>query len=202
MIVFQVAKSTLPAAPYVNDPMWSDVVALIQHSSLVEYISDLDLDLNNAALDTAYKRYGTSSIALYTSDSGVSGGNMIMVAGDFTIEGWFRLDQSVAGVSINVGGSVLATSGLDWMWNSTRVAANSVILGLWQHVAVTRTAGLVRLFVDGVEKSSGMNSSDLGGSQLSLSGIMHVDQFRVTLASRYTADFTPPGIFHIGSAPG
>jgi len=86
-------------------------------------------------------------------------------------------------------------------------ASWSPSLNQWYHVAVCRASGSIRLFVDGTQIGSTASNSDnitqatpqpvwigrlnhTGGWFFTLAG--QLDDLRITKASRYTANFTPP----------
>jgi hypothetical protein len=74
--------------------------------------------------------------------------------------------------------------------------------GQWYHVAVTRSAGSLRFFVDGVQIEGALASSETyfdGGAQVRVGWAVNfglngfIDEVRITKGvARYTANFTPP----------
>jgi hypothetical protein len=94
------------------------------------------------------------------------------------------------------------------LWDST-TSGFTFSTNTWYHVAVSRTAGVVKIFVNGVEYFSGANTLSyniqntyvaVGARQLT-SGVEsygeffsgYIDELRVTKGiGRYTAAFTPP----------
>lgn len=146
--------------------------------------------------------------------------------GDFTVECWLYL----AGMSRNYA-AVLASGNTAFGSNATylRVNGNSapsnpnrlcfggaavgnpllvsgvLNAGQWYHVAISRAAGVCRMFVDGVVQATAsytgsisfadngiwIGSNGWDGSSSYLDG--RIDELRVTKGlARYTADFSPP----------
>jgi hypothetical protein len=134
--------------------------------------------------------------------------------GDFTVEGWvlpnsllsdwFIISSSGTG-GLFFGFSSATTVGFGW--GRTSVAwdyrvAGSATVGVWQHVAVTRSGTSMRLFVNGVQSGTtqtvstaynlGVTSTTIGsqGNLYYFTGYM--DELRITKGvARYTANFTP-----------
>ena len=78
-------------------------------------------------------------------------------------------------------------------------------LGVWTHVAVGRSGANLRLFAGGVQQGTTFNISTstifpfnavtligqtTNGATYGMNG--NIDEFRMTKAARYTANFTPP----------
>ena len=171
--------------------------------------------IGNAELDTAQKKFGSSSLSVPATGDGVS----IATSDDFgfgtaafTLDVWVRasalsgdhhiLDMrdnsgdsgairlyvaSTGQVRVNIGGSDIITS------------SNNIVIDTWYHIAVSRSGTSLKLFVDGTEVGSVTNSTNLGttktikiGSDVSdANGFLgHIDDFRVSNLARYTAAFT------------
>ena len=178
---------------------------------------------NSAQLDTAQKKFGSSSLLLddATTDylSIPTSTEFGFGTGAFTVECWIRPDDVSAGdrhifdmrdsgadanagrlyiatdqVRFNIGGSDVVTSG------ATTLSADT-----WYHIAITRSGTNLKLFVDGSEVGSTTNSTDLGSTKRLFIGANfagsnpfsgHIDEFRVSNTGRYSAEFTPRnGIF-------
>ena len=153
------------------------------------------------------------------------------VTGDFTVETWIRLDSNTIPYaylwsirnSANTGGPRIQArfgdSGfgyhLQFELNGTGLAAvHSVNLtqsnfNTYKHVALTRSNGVVRCFVDGTQYSfgTGANPSSFPNSTISFSNSItnineiiigdavdgQIEDFRFTNGlARYTSNFTPP----------
>jgi hypothetical protein len=168
--------------------------------------------VGDAQLDTDIKYFGTASLLLDGS------GDYLSLAGssdfgfgtsDFTVETWIRPttvtgtlhiydSRSSAGDSAGrlyldngqvryaVGGSDIVTSG------GTTVSVNT-----WTHIAVVRNSSTTKIYVDGVERGSAADSSDLGSSRALYIGanfggsnafVGNIDEFRVSKGlARYTS---------------
>jgi hypothetical protein len=76
----------------------------------------------------------------------------------------------------------------------------------WHHLALVRSGSTLSFFVDGVSRASTTNTTDMsdgerttiGCLRFSSNGVIllpytgYLDDFRITKAARYTANFTPP----------
>jgi hypothetical protein len=90
--------------------------------------------------------------------------------------------------------------------NNTYTAswATSLVAATWYHLAITRSSGVCRCFINGVKQGSDItNTNDLGGTVATQIGNWYtsptypfngyIDDFRITKGyARYTANFTPP----------
>lgn len=178
-------------------------------------------------ISTAQSKFGGAS-GLFGS-----GGNYATVpssslfdfgAGDFTIEFWYYTSQtgtqhqlfaraanqtgSLSPIFIerktgNTIGLSWTSDGTNWVFDqlggSTTLAANT-----WHHIAVTRTSGTFRIFINGVldyTNSSSTASIQAGGDVVAIgrwpkyansNGPYYIDELRITKSARYTANFTAP----------
>lgn len=184
--------------------------------------------VGSAQTDTLIAKFGTASAKVG------SGANYLTVpssslfdfgAGDFTIEFWYYTTQlntqhqllvraanqsgSLSPIFIErKTGNTIAISwtsdGTSWVLDSvggsTTLAANT-----WHHIAVTRTSGTFRIFINGVldyTNSSSTASIQAGGDVLAIgrwpkytnsNGPYYIDDLRITKGvARYTANFTVP----------
>lgn len=90
----------------------------------------------------------------------------------------------------NQAGAIITSSSITWT------------AGAWHHVAITRSAGILRGFIDGVIRLSTTEARNLASPQGIYLGSSttanqgcdgHIDEFRVTKGfARYTSAFTPP----------
>ena len=146
-------------------------------------------------------------------------------AKDFTIETWaypivttagkgiFQISATAGGlqasVSTTLAIAITATNAVEMYANGTTytTAAAKVPLGVWTHLAIVRSSGVTKLYINGVlETSIGTagsitdttaypNTSLVVGGYYSTSYLWngYIDDFRVTKdAARYTGTFTPP----------
>ena len=130
--------------------------------------------------------------------------------GDFTIEAWVFPTalsgyKQIAGPTYSTTGAVLyLLDGTATVYTNSPIAqtpANSVVLNTWQHIAAVRAGGTLKIYIDGVEKSSASFTSSLtavngaiGGrtsapTQENYSG--YLSNLRVVKAAVYSANFTP-----------
>jgi len=145
---------------------------------------------------------------------------------NFAVECWIYPDTPNTATSIwsthtnsNVQGCVLlitgtnrllflATSdGINWQVNLQAPTTDLVKFNTWQHVAVTRTGDIFRLFLDGkLVASTTSNIAIRTETEMTIGGARfvtsynrtfggYIGEFRVTRgASRYVSDFTRPSI--------
>jgi len=175
----------------------------------------------NAQLDTAQKKFGTSSLLLDGAGDYIStdsSSDFAWGSAGFTIECYIRPSDitgtrtifdfrassasEVAGrlyleagqVRYNVNGSDLVTSG-----------ATTITADTWTHVVVQRTSTTVKIVLDGVERGTGTDSTSyvakpfrVGMDYADANGFIgHIDEIRLSSTTRYsTLPFTPQnGIF-------
>ena len=170
---------------------------------------------NNAQLDTAIKRWGSTSLLLddATSDniSIPTSPEFGFGTADFTIEAWIRPDDVSAGTrhicdfrgtsGDSAGRLYLSTQELRYAHGTSDILTGGTLgANTWYHVAISRNATSLKLFIDGVQVGSTTNTTDLGatkaltiGSDFSGSNSFsgHIDEFRVSSSGRYTTAFTP-----------
>ena len=170
----------------------------------------------NAQISTAQSKFGGAS-ALFDG----TGDRLTLASsplfgfgtGDFTCECWIHRTVSV---NQNILDFRTAADVQTWVWNITSNAismytpSGTLISGTtvlaanqWYHVAITRSGGTIRQFVNGVLEGSGTNTSDfqssrpltIGGTPDAVNGMFtgYIDDIRITKGiARYTANFTPP----------
>jgi hypothetical protein len=182
-------------------------------------MNDLET-VGNAQISTAQSKFGGGS--LYFDGTGdwlkASTGRIAdFGTGDFTIEAWVYLlshdgDQSAVfagGLDFtsftqpNVNIDTTGTVNL----NGNQPTSNALSLNTWTHIAVSRSSGTCRIFINGVQGSSASNTLNyngigcyvgvrVGGSVYGdING--YIDDLRITKGyARYTANFTPPTSAH------
>jgi hypothetical protein len=150
--------------------------------------------------------------------------------GDFTLECWYmpysasasmRLASTIpvggipnTGLSFSVAASASApvisfrtfSSGSTFSDDTAALIAGDIALNTWNHYAVDRTAGTVRIFFNGVSKAlTHPLAATLGGGSVPYSGGTtfqifqdfngiggQMQEFRASSIARWTANFTPP----------
>ena len=133
--------------------------------------------------------------------------------GDYSLEMWIWPESLAGGLLANVsaiGGSArwwsmsLNSNGTLAMYsysggiNASTSTTSVVALNQWNHIAVTRSSGTVRIFVNGVSVWSG-SPSNVGGTHpwLDIGAYAgtyftgYMEDFRVSDVARYTSNFTP-----------
>ena len=147
--------------------------------------------------------------------------NFAFGTGNFTIEFWMYLN-SVSGGAIILDGRPWSTTGsyptiyvpgvanttIAYLTNDVdriNSAANTIVPTTWYHIALTRSSGSTRLFVNGTQVGSTYSDTTayigatsrpvIAASGFNLTGNMngYIQDLRITNGTaRYTANFTPP----------
>ena len=157
--------------------------------------------------------------------------------GDFTIETWVNIDgnsatdsgggktaaiiscyaSSTQGWMLNIGGNATTTGIGLWLethnagtYVSTVTPTISISQNIWHHIAVTRSSGVVRFFLNGTQQGSNLaftTSLSSGGGQVLIGGTSYsgyprylngyIHDLRITKGTaRYTSNFTLPKLPH------
>jgi hypothetical protein len=172
----------------------------------------------NAKLSTAEKKFGSASLALDgTGDyaSITAQNDFGFGTGNFTIEGWIRPVVSTsfrfiadfrAGVATDNSILLYTENAVPKVFiNGSAVLSSSTALSnnVWYHIALSRTSGTMRLFVNGNEVANANVTTDLGTVKPLVIGSRYdgttsfwngfIDDLRISKGvSRYTANFTAP----------
>lgn len=205
-----------------NDPYFSSVSLLLHGEGANNGTTFVDSSLANRTVtrvggsitSTAQYKYGAASILMDGSGDALTvpaSTAFSYGSGDFTIELWLYLNtlasfqylfDSVGRTFIRIQDSgyfLLYFEGV-----SLGVAAVSLALGSWRHVALTRSGTSVKLFYNGNAVLSVTSSATAGNSTNELiigndigfggNGVKgYIDEFRITKGvARYTSNFTPP----------
>jgi hypothetical protein len=182
--------------------------------------------VGSVQIDTTTKKYGTGSIKfngttdyLLTPDTS---GFYDFGTDDFTVEAWVYVNSF--STDNNIAGGIGPTNG-DWMFalqSATQMGfgRNQIAFDLqttgftmsvstWYYVAASRSAGTLKLFINGTAYASASNTQTynianpylcIGGRQLSSGAATvglfmngYIDDLRITKGiGRYTTTFTPP----------
>ena len=168
--------------------------------------------------DTTIKKFGASSLELNgtTDYIGVAGNNDFgFGTGDYTVEGWFYLtDVSVtnnlfdfrAGAGTDVAPVLYVNSSAQlnfYSFNANRITGPTLLVNTWYHIAVSRSSGTTRLYVNGVSQGTPwVDSTDYDVAKPLIVGATwdgnnvvngNIDEFRITKGlARYTANFVAP----------
>jgi hypothetical protein len=170
----------------------------------------------NAAIATSSPKFGAGSLLLDGNGDYlqiVDGMNEIIPGtGDFTLEMWVRpaallvdaqylfdtRTSTAAGVAV-----ALSSGQTTVVESSTIITGSALAAGQWQHVALCRASGTLRLFINGsVAGSPVANTTNFPSNRILLGRSFSdgaplwfdgsIDDVRYTSAARYTATFTPP----------
>ena len=181
--------------------------------------------VGNAQISTSVKKFGTGSMAFDgTGDYLTSNAANDLYAfgtGNFTIEMWFNL-SSFSSLQILYDSRPTSTDGLYpliyvasgggsvvWQISATAQITGTATLstGVWYHLAVSRSSGSTRMFLNGTQigstyadtnayLNSGTTRPFIGGSSYSAGTLTvngYIDDLRITNGvARYTANFTAP----------
>lgn len=170
--------------------------------------------------------FATTSIRLDGSGHlGFNSSNLAFGTADFTVESWVNLAAVPTGtirglfqLSTAGGLSALTTNlavtidlggGFNLLTGDGTVTASSLGsgTGAWFHLAVARTSGVTRLFINGAVGASVADTFSYSGSDGIVGGYIdtahrfngYLEEFRITKnLSRYSAAFVPP-LFAFGS---
>jgi hypothetical protein len=174
---------------------------------------------SNATITTAQSKFGGASASFAGTNGRVSGSNSSLFqfgTGDFTVEMWVRVASSGAyqtffttrssstaedGNAIWVGLNTGTLTPI--VYSDLLLATSSVSLtaGTWSHLAVSRTSGRLRIFVDGVQAASVSDSTNFTVGHPTLGYTLanehpltgHIDELRITKGvSRFTGAISPP----------
>ena len=187
--------------------------------------------VGNAQISTSVKKYGTGSLAFDGTGDWLRPPltpQAALGSGDFTVEFWARVtDTGIAfdfcgtatwGYYIGAGKSgwsvSFASSLVSFSYqsnNSYVIATNFSGTGLsantWYHIAIVRSSGVIKCYINGVASATTISSSaniasNTYGVWVGTAGdgdtygyLMngYIDDLRITKGyARYTANFTPP----------
>lgn len=173
---------------------------------------------STAQISTAQSKFGTGSMYFNGSTDYLKlpVKTVEFGTGDFTVEAWVYITQKTVQNNImdsrsSSGGanpfmfSISGTNAYLWYWTGTAYyTTNTVPLNTWTHVAISRTSGTVKMFIDGVIGYSGSDTSNMTGTSTTTFNIGtggpltgwfngYMDDFRITKGvGRYLYNFTPP----------
>ena len=177
----------------------------------------------NVAISTAQSKFGGASMAFDGSGDYIqySPNAIFAFPADFTVEMWVYFTSIVSAAGLfsvnteNTGGWNGGANGLALTPNAVfcgtinnAAFTSGATTGAWYHYAMTRSGSSVKVFVNGVTKYTGTDSSSIGSSTTAYPGVGlldkylgtyrlfhngYIDDLRVTKGvARYTADFSPP----------
>lgn len=173
----------------------------------------------NAKISTAWSQFGGASMLFDGSGDYLSGETIddYRFANDFCVDFWVNKINNVGNqtlVDFREGGSLTsAPAFVIYTWQSVPVStlavyttgANIMIgpvieVGVPTHIEVSRTAGIMRMFVNGILVSSVVNSTNFTHGKVSvgsdgnfsspLNG--YIDELRIKRGGGHLENFTPP----------
>ncbi len=192
------------------------------------------LHANDSAADATgtYSPTWTGTAAYATGKFGkafdVSSGNYVHAGTtigfsnyqNFTIAGWFKFNNlsGFGGIAAGTTTSFRNLTGYALYTCDTAVqfrvyyyesmplgiSGGTLVVGQWHHIAVTRSSGTIRIFINGISVASGtLNDSILGGVNFRIGASQLVDSYYrmdgvvdefivVKNAALWTSNFTPP----------
>ena len=155
---------------------------------------------------------GVSEATLYT-------GRTVFSTSDFTVEFWISfvtlgLDKFIFDCRYSGGTShtyLHTSSGSNsgpWSlgtasgnYRDSGITNDDINLGAWHHIAICRSSGTLKVFLDGVEKTSVSDTDTYSGTQWTIgnrfsynsNGVnAYISNFKVHYQATYTSAFTPP----------
>lgn len=172
----------------------------------------------NVKISTDQSKFGGSSIYCdgtgdFLSFTAIS----IGTSDDCTLEAWIyptsTADRGIFGhsnSSVNMQPLTLISGSLQAYWDGTTLAGTTITANTWTHVAITRSAGTLRLFQGGtLTATAGASNTKavaldrIGRTQYRGDFIGWIDEVRVTVGlARYTATFTAPTAAFPAPLPG
>jgi hypothetical protein len=171
--------------------------------------------VGNAQVDTAQSKFGGAAALFDGSGDRLIANSIPDLPSDLTIEFWYRHNtfggqahfvdaRLAADGSVNKPTLFRTTSNtLDLFYSGNVVISGAWTpsSGVWYHISLVRSSGIVRIYVDGTQLGSNWSNSqtwtssnysigDYIGGGFGING--HIDDFRISITARYTANFTAP----------
>jgi len=205
-----------------TDPYWDSVVLAMPMDSALTDAKGHSVTVNgNSTIQMTTKKFGTG--AAYFDGSGdylsiPASSDFDFGTGDFTIELWARFDDFTVTRAL-IGKYNSWVNNVDFMvWvgstdyklaaavgDNAAIALGSIgaiTPGVWYHIAIARSSGVTRLFLNGNLETSSTTIASAGGSSAPLvigggNGTAYpmkgyIDDLRITKGgARYTVNFTP-----------
>ena len=173
----------------------------------------------NVQISTNQTKYGSASAYFDGNGDYVTApsGSLFQFSGDFTVEFW-AYSTETSGSSVrgmfdtrssqpSTSGIMLRENGAGYLVygnGTTLITTGSVrTANTWVHLALVRSGSTITLYVNGTSAGTATNSTNYSDGQCLISGFVdtkatpygflgYIDDFRITKAARYTANFTPP----------
>jgi hypothetical protein len=211
--------STIPTAPRTNTANTS-LLTNFTNGGIFDNAMMNNLEtVGNAQISTAQSKFGGSSMyfngSSYLSTNSATTNLYAFGTGDFTVEFWLYMN-SIAGITTiyesrpsgaegqyvllysNSGAITLYVNG------GNVISSSTVSINTWYHVALCRSSGSTKLFINGTQSGSTYSDANnyinatnrpfIGANNTGsyfLNG--YIDDLRITKGyARYTSTFTPP----------
>lgn len=181
----------------------------------VETVGDAKLITNNGPFTGSYSTIYFDG----TGDNLVLNNIRALGGGDFTVEMWLYPTLTYSGTYAGIlesrtggnGGGLIyfgyngTANTIGWYENTSYLVTTTVTQNAWQHVAVVRVSGVLRIYINGVSSSSAANTTSLtvpfkfvGKSWDNYYFNGYMFDLRITSGiGRYIANFTPPTTTHV-----
>jgi hypothetical protein len=212
-----IARSvSVPTAPYTSDAN-TQLLTNFTNAGIFDNAAVADYEtVGNAQINTSVKKYGTGSMAFDGSGDYLKTPvttNLDFGTGDFTIEMWVYFNNTTDSGGLGVGLITNPTGTYSTIYSSSNngttltfyngsgIVSGTISLSNWIHVAVSRSAGVVKMFINGNQTGSASHTSAVSfsgafvGSQTASGGYLngYIDDLRISKGvGRYTYNFTPP----------
>ena len=215
--------------------LWDNVLLLLgartdQSPDIYDQKADATISDTTSSFEasTTQTKYSTASSTAVANDAVISG-PQVSLPGDFTVEMWHYLDSTFVsnsaqwygnylvllsgGPSITFGdggyASRLGFNTGDGRENTWRIALDKdAVADAWQHYALVRHNGKVKLYHNGVNQNTANHTStDYQYTEINnttawtfnpsinpLGGVFeaYIEDFQIMNVAKYTANFTPP----------
>jgi hypothetical protein len=209
------APSSIPTAPFTAV---TNTSLLLNYTNAGIYDGKMANNLEtvgNAQVSTSVVKYGSGS--MYFDGTGdwlltPNGRNYINGTEPFTVEFWVNLPSTPSFWTISGAGSgsaILTIKNLTLISinpygsGDTLVVTTSLSTGTWTHIAFTRNSlNRFDIWVNGVSAGNTTSTQSFGSPSYYVVGAAdsgglqnmtgYLDDFRITKACRYFANFTPP----------
>lgn len=173
----------------------------------------------NAKISTAQSKFGGASCNFPGSSTDYAiiptSSDFAFGTGDFTIEAWLYIPTGISGsyaAICDIRATPQGNNSTLFKINSSRQlgyysaseinTTSSVPLATWTHVAICRSSGTTRLFIDGVLGATATDNDDKTSRHCYIGRVYdnahpafsgYIDDLRITKGvARYTESFTPP----------
>jgi hypothetical protein len=159
--VYSGASYTVPTAP-LTAITGTQLLLSGTNAAIYDQTSKNDIiTVSTAQVSTTSPKYGTGSILFNGTSDGLTAPSTPRLAfgtGDFTVEFWIKTTKTAQNVIWITGGwAILIVSGSIY-WQTVQGSSSlyyrnystaNLLDGSWHHVAITRSSGANRMFIDG-----------------------------------------------------